>query len=423
MRNIKIHKFFKFLIVIVLLGIIVVYCGKRWNAWFKNPDEPQYTINNTPERIKLTLSNEGQFSRIVSWQCGDSLEISQLLLVKTASTDTVSISAAGKILPTQGGVTVSYHAKLTGLTEGEYSYCVSTGDKQSGWYNFSLSSENNFRFVYIGDIQDKIGGSVKNLFTLINQKEKDIDFWALGGDVIECPHDMYWNEYFTSFDSIIQTTPVIACPGNHEFFKGLSNKLDERFIYNFPYFIESQTKGNAVFETRYGNAAIITLDSNSDSWTLFSQRNWFKQALQKAEDAKWKIVILHHPLYSVRGKFRNYFIRRMFDPLIREFNVDLVLQGHEHCYARMINKDNNSFSTPVYVISQASPKNYKINFDGKYDRFGVEQRFYQTIDVKQDTLSLKTFTEKGELFDSVLIVKPDGTQMTRIGRIFTDFTK
>jgi len=407
-------KVFKLLIISILLGILIIFCSKKWYAWFGNPVEPSYSSSEAPVRIQLTPGNEGALSRNVSWQCGDTLAASQLFIVKSTTTDTLTVPAEGKILRTQAGITVTYHSKLTGLPEGKYKYCVSTNGKSSAWYTFNLSVSDHFRFVYIGDIQDKIGGTAGKLFSSISQNEKDAAFWILGGDVVERPHDRYWNEYFTSMDSITETTPVIACPGNHEYRKGLIGKLDERFIDTFSYLIDSQNNGNAVFDTRYGNTAIITLDSNRDTWTLFSQRRWLKQALIKAQDAKWKIVVLHHPLYSVRGKFRHYLIRHLFDPLIREYGVDMVLQGHEHCYARMINKEkNNTFSTPVYLISHASPKDYEISYPNIYDRFGNGLRFYQIVEISSDTLMFKSYTETGELYDQLRIVKTnDNLQVT-----------
>ena len=409
MKNKKRSKIIKLLVTFVIISIIAGVCIKRWNAWFGNPVEPPYVSSDVPARIQLTFGNDGQFSRNISWQCGDTTANSHLFIVKTTTTDTITVAAEGKMLHTQGGTTVLYRAKLVDLAEGEYSYSVCTGNRQSNWHNFTVSANNNFHFVYIGDIQDTINGITKNLFASINQRERDAAFWVFGGDVIERPHDRYWNEYFTSMDSIAQTMPVIACPGNHEYHKGVVGKLDERFVYTFSHLVDSRSNGHAVFDMRYGNAVVITLDSNSDAWTLFSQRRRLKQSLQKAQDAEWKIVILHHPFYSVRGKFKHYFIRHLFDPLIREYGVDIVLQGHEHCYARMITNDKtNTPVTPVYLISQFSPKDYRINFNKKYDRFGNGFRFYQTVDIGGDTLSLKTYTENNELYDYIRIVKSGG---------------
>ena len=41
-----------------------------------------------------------------------------------------------------------------------------------------------------------------------------------------------------------------------------------------------------------------------------------------------------------KGKTNNLAVRWMFDGLFREYGVDLVLQGHEHNYARMTNKND-----------------------------------------------------------------------------------
>ncbi len=80
--------------------------------------------------------------------------------------------------------------------------------------------------------------------------------------------------------------------------------------------------------------------------------------------------MLHHPVYSIKGKTNNLAVRWMFDGLFREYGVDLVLQGHEHNYARMTNKnDEGEMTTPLYLVSHASPKSYRLSFNDKYDRF------------------------------------------------------
>ena len=103
----------------------------------------------------------------------------------------------------------------------------------------------------------------------------------------------------------------------------------------------------------------------------------------------------------------------MFDGLFREYGVDLVLQGHEHNYARMTNKnDEGEMTTPLYLVSHASPKSYRLSFNDKYDRFGTNHRFYQHIDVTGDTLRMQAYLENDSLYDDVRIVKnASGTQI------------
>ena len=48
--------------------------------------------------------------------------------------------------------------------------------------------------------------------------------------------------------------------------------------------------------------------------------------------------------------------RTMFNPLVEEYGVDLVLQGHEHAYARMTaHGENGEAQAPVYTVSHCSP--------------------------------------------------------------------
>jgi 3',5'-cyclic AMP phosphodiesterase CpdA len=246
-------------------------------------------------------------------------------------------------------------------------------------------------------VQDTVGGVSKGFFGNIRRWQPDAAFWLLGGDVIERPHDQYWNEYFTSMDSIVQTLPILAVTGNHEYIKGVTRTLEERFIYTFSYFLENTDF--AAYDLHYGNTAIILLDSNRDFWELPAQRRWLETAL--AKPAAWKIVALHHPIYSIRGKMNNLTVRWAFNDLFQKYGVDLVLQGHEHGYARMTNEK----TTPIYIISNSSPKDYRLYFNEKYDRFGNGERFYNTINISEDSLVIKAFTENNELYDDILLLK------------------
>ena len=49
---------------------------------------------------------------------------------------------------------------------------------------------------------------------------------------------------------------------------------------------------------------------------------------------RWTVVFQHQGMYSMAHK-RNYVkMREMLLPLYDKYGVDLVLQGHDHLYAR-----------------------------------------------------------------------------------------
>ena len=97
----------------------------------------------------------------------------------------------------------------------------------------------------------------------------------------------------------------------------------------------------------------------------------------------------------------------MFNDLIEDNGVDLVLQGHEHAYGRMTAHDAEGKPVPpVYTVSHCSPKNYKIKNLDRFDIQNNTSRFYQTVKIFGDTISLSAYEVYGHtLIDSLLIVK------------------
>ena len=66
-------------------------------------------------------------------------------------------------------------------------------------------------------------------------------------------------------------------------------------------------------------------------------------------------------------------------------------------------------TTPVYVVSHCSPKNYKIVFDERFDKYGLSSRYYQTVRIQGDTLQMGTYeVYSNSLYDSLQIVKQAG---------------
>ncbi len=401
--------------VFLILVVVVSICKKRWVVWFHNIPEAHYVLTDKPQRVVLTFGNDGKLSRNVSWMCGGVSKQAKLEYTQVGSGDTLFINGHSKFFQTQGGFSYANWAKFKDLVGGStYSYRVWNDNRSSNWFSFTVQSDsiNHFSFVFLGDVQDTLHGKTQEFMENIRSRYPSVDFYMLAGDFAERPMNCYWEEAYKSVDSIAPTKPVIASPGNHEYVKGLVRVLEERFVYTFSYLLESRVDNNTVFSMDYNDATIITLDSNRDPWFLFSQRKWLENKL-KSSTKKWKIVMLHHPVYSIRGKINNSLIRWMFDGLFRQYKVDLVLQGHEHNYARMTNKNSaNEMTTPVYLVSHASPKIYDLYFNDKYDRFGTNHRFYQIIDVRGDTLQLKTYLEDNSLYDNVEIVKNmTGTQV------------
>ena len=75
---------------------------------------------------------------------------------------------------------------------------------------------------------------------------------------------------------------------------------------------------------------LVGLDSNNlDA----DQVQWLERTLA-GSDAQWKVVALHHPLYSAGYQGSNTEVRALLEPIFIDNGVQLVLSGHDHDYQR-----------------------------------------------------------------------------------------
>lgn len=376
-----------------LLAIILIFLwvNNRKNAWFKNPTEEKYELSTAPQRLILTLG-ENQNERILSWQSGSAE--SQTLHFFAENADTICIVSEPNLVKTDGGKVYFFSAKMENLKpQTRYFYRILAQNFATDWHDFQTADDGDeSSFLYFGDVQDTIGGDFKTEFATVLQRE-NAEFVIFGGDVIERGLEKFWAKFFTDLDTFAHQKPILAIPGNHEYRKGFDRKLDARFAGVFPYFQKFPAGENHCATFKFKNAQFFLLDSNNDFLQQFSQRNWLKTELEKST-ARWKIVVLHHPIFSLRGKFTNIDTRLIFNPLFEKFGVNLVLSGHEHGYARKGEK-------PVYIISHFSPKNYRHTTFDDFEKYSPKEKTTVSVKISTENLELVARNLAGETVDSV----------------------
>ena len=399
----------------LLVCLLAVWVWTRWDVWFHNPEEMAYVPSKSPEHVILTFGGQDGSSRNVSWQCDTVVRPSCVELVCLADSYTLRIAASGEVFRSRSGQAAYYRAKLTNLKpDHHYAYRAVTDGKTSPWYSFRTYADNRQKmsFLFVGDVQDTIGGQANRFLREALSRHPESEFLICGGDLTERPTYQHWEEAFRDIDSVAQVMPMLAVTGNHDYLKGIIMQLERRFSLVFSYYLDSKVADNQVYTLCYGPVQFFLLDSNRELPYLFTQRRWLKEQLQQSR-SRWKIVVLHHPLYSIKGN-NNLIQRWMFNDLIEDYGVDLVLQGHEHAYARMTRHDDDGQPvTPVYTVSHFSPKNYRIEFDDRFDKFGISSRYYQTVSISGDTLSLTAYEVYGHTpYDSLQIIKSSTGQVS-----------
>ena len=160
---------------------------------------------------------------------------------------------------------------------------------------------------------------------------------------------------------------------------------------------------NSELNFRYINdsTAIYTELSNEKSnlsYAVKKQDEWLEKKLHESKN-DWLIVSFHHPIFPPAG--RNHYTKQQKEKwinLFNKYNVDLVLQGHDHSYVRgHIYKPNfkKNIQT-VYVTSVSGPKQYPINKEKllnykinnyKTDFIGENGQFFQKITINKNCIN------------------------------------
>ena len=174
-------------------------------------------------------------------------------------------------------------------------------------------------------------------------------------------------------ESLLNTT-FAPSAGNHE---------DENYAFidhfNLDVPENSATETGAYYSYDYSNAHFVVLNSNEDSekYANFSedQIEWLKEDVKaaKANGAKWVIVNIHKGPYTTSNHATDNDImdpngvRNQVAPLMAELDIDFVLQGHDHIYARTkpIMSDGTASETEKIIeTKKGQTVEYTVNPDG-----------------------------------------------------------
>jgi hypothetical protein len=217
--------------------------------------------------------------------------------------------------------------------------------------------------------------------------------------------------------------PCVPTPGNHEYaslksIPGFPLPIVSRLTHHWrPTFTLPQNGPKGLEETcywfDYQDARIVSLNSNKE---FQLQAEWLAKVLADSP-RKWTILTFHHPIYSSKEGRDNPLLRATWQPVFDQFKVDLVLQGHDHTYARSGLMDRNtptglSARSPeagtIYVVSVAGPKQYEVGRRPFMHRAAEDTQLYQIITIDGDLLKYEARTAIGETYDGFALKKRPG---------------
>jgi 3',5'-cyclic AMP phosphodiesterase CpdA len=371
------------------------------------------------ERIILTWNGNPATSQAVTWRTAAVFnQATAEIAPADPSPDLMKKSrrfiAQTMPLQTEKGSTYYHSVSFTNLRPNTlYAYRIGHGNVWSEWFQFRTASSHAdpFVFIYFGDAQQEIFSLWSRTIRTAILTEPRARFMIHAGDMVDHANsDREWDEWFNAGGWVFATIPSIPVAGNHEYINWTQSKpiLSKYWRPQFT-LPEVGIEGLAetVYYLDYQGARIIVLNSND---ILKEQAKWVEQLLAQNPN-QWTIITFHHPVYSSVMRRDNKKLRDCWQPIFNKFNVDLVLQGHDHVYARGngldISKDekDQKRNTPVYVVSVSGPKMYPLDPVRWMDRAGENLQLFQVISISHNILSYKSMTVRGEVYDAFDLVK------------------
>ena len=134
-----------------------------------------------------------------------------------------------------------------------------------------------------------------------------------------------------------------------------------------------------------------------------NQLKWLEDELQRSNE-KWKIAFFHHPLYSsARTHGSQLKLRAVIEPLFIQYNVSLVLNGHDHVYERI--KPQNGIQ---YFVEGSSGKlrSGDLRKGSPLTAFGNDTtRTFTLMEIDGDNLTFNAIDMLGNVIDSGTITR------------------
>jgi len=131
-----------------------------------------------------------------------------------------------------------------------------------------------------------------------------------------------------------RSAELIPVLGNHDYESGEQQRI-----------LATLGRETSWYAERVGPVRVLVLDSNRVDDP--EQTRWLSNTLATPQPAgTWTVAAMHHPAYSAGYHGSDLTVRQAWGPLFTEYDVPLVLAGHDHDYQRSVPQD-----AVTYVVS------------------------------------------------------------------------
>ena len=300
-------------------------------------------------------------------------------------------------------------ATLTGLLENtKYAYILVADGHSSEIFYFSTGSFSDYEFIFVGDPQvssSKHGAAWQDtLQKVISNFNSEIIISA--GDQVSTPDAEDHYSYFIV--DALSSIALATCVGPaHDWTKDTTPSYSDH--YNLPNLSDKYGVNNASanYWYTYNNTLFMHLNTSvgGNAAKNGEHEDFMKEAIAANPDVTWKIVVMHHSLYSTASHsddsevitYRNYLA-----PIFTSLDIDVVLSGHDHVYVRSKLMDgkkpssdvvsNNTVVDPVGTLYLCASSSTGSKFYEK--EFTIEEAQFENYDKRKSVIRFEVSDEK-----------------------------
>lgn len=387
--------------------------------------ETAYPSSPAPDHLQLTWQGDPSTSATIQWRTDDNADAGLLWIAPKAAFFAEGADAARRIEAEHEELTSRqivndtvirlHRARLDDLQPGtDYLYAASAdgGESWTAMREFRTAAERGaepYSFVYLGDPQnglDQWGGLIREA----DFRFPEARFYMIAGDLIDKGTERdNWDQFFHEGSSVFDRSAVVPAIGNHDSHGGHPTLYLQHFA--LPGNGTENLDPGRTYHVTYQDLLIVVMDSNYDLIEPELQTEWLDRVLGES-DARWKVVIYHHPFYASRPGRDNYPLREAWGPIFDRHQVDIAFQGHDHAYMRTVPMRGHEPAPEgehgtIYLVAVSGTKMYEQELPD-FAAFGAtEQRTYQIVEVDPEagTLAYRAINSEGETIDSFDLAK------------------
>ncbi len=297
-----------------------------------------------PENLFLTWFGDPTTTMVVQWVGGE-LETKDTSVYCRAEKGTEWIETKASKKPFPLTELFAFRAELTGLKPGtEYRFKIGADSMIYYFRTMPAKATDEFTFISGGDcgVNDHVVANNKLA------AKQDPQFAIIGGDLaydngVAPKTFLAWLKNYSStmYDTKGRMIPMVVCLGNHEV-KGAYGKTRAEAPFFFALYdgLFSDTSYAALDFGDY--LSLVLMDTGHCAKIGGDQTDWLEKALKDRVERTHLVVVNHVPCYpsfrpaeGAGGKTGTGEEQRTnWVPLFEKYNVDFVLEHHDHTFKR-----------------------------------------------------------------------------------------